>query len=142
MEISNWSCMFKIAEKYEKHIIFHPKPFGDKISGSGFHINVTTKSMRKENGCKNIITGIERLRNNVKKDTIIYDNDNKSQLKCKSHESLCKNFSYSIGGPDCYIRIGYNPDYKQCGYFEDRQLGAIIDTYIVTSYIAKIICNI
>lgn len=133
--------LIKIAEKYQKHIVYDPKPFGDRISGSGCHTNVSTKSMREANGYQNIITGIERLRDNVEEAMTIYGDDNKSRLTGKCETASWDTFSYSVGGRDGSIRIGYDTHHNQRGYFEDRRPGANIDPYQVTSYIAKTICN-
>ena len=134
--------LIKIAEKYEKHIIYEPKPFGERISGSGCHTNVSTKSMRAENGYQKIIIGIERLRDNTEEAIQIYGNGNKSRLTGNCETASWENFSYSVGGRDCSIRIGYDTHKNQRGYFEDRRPGADMDPYLVTSYIAKTICKL
>lgn len=134
--------LIKIAEKYEKQIDFYPKPFGEKISGSGCHTNVSTKSMREQNGYQNIIIGVERLRDNVDEAMTLYGNGNKSRLTGKCETASWENFSYSVGGRDGSIRIGYETHRNQRGYFEDRRPGANMDPYKVTSYIAKTICDI
>lgn len=134
--------LIKIAEKYGKNIVYKPKPFGNKISGNGCHTNVSTKTMRGENGYQNIIIGIERLRDTVDEAIAIYGNDNKSRLTGKCETASWKDFSYSVGGRDCSIRIGYETHKNQCGYFEDRRPGGDMDPYLITSYIAKTICQI
>ena len=78
----------------------------------------------------------------MKKKLEIYGNDNKSRLTGKCETASWENFSYSVGGRDGSIRIGYETHRNQKGYFEDRRPGANMDPYQVTSYIAKSICNI
>ena len=72
----------------------------------------------------------------------IYGQDNKSRLSGKCETASWEDFSYSVGGRDCSIRIGYDTHKNQCGYFEDRRPGANMDPYLVTSYIARTICKI
>ena len=138
--IANFLLM-KIAEKYEKHIIYTPKPFGEKISGSGCHTNVSTKAMREDGGYEVILQAMEKLKNNCEKAVECYGNQNKERLSGRCETASWDNFSYSVGGRDVSVRIGYETAKNGKGYFEDRRPGANLDPYIVTSYIADTICN-
>ncbi|MBI95545.1 glutamine synthetase [bacterium] len=133
--------LIKIAEKYGMRIIYDPKPFGEKISGSGCHTNVSTKAMREDGGYNVILTAMEKLKETCPRAIEIYGEGNKERLTGRCETASWDNFSFSVGGRDVSVRIGYETHKNQKGYFEDRRPGANLDPYNVTSYIADAICN-
>ena len=133
--------LMKIAEKYGYQINFIPKPFGDKISGSGCHINVSTKTMREENGIDDIYEAIEKLKMVHQESITIYGEDNKERLSGKCETANWNTFSYSVGGRDVSIRIGYDIEREGKGYFEDRRPSSNTDMYQATSHILNVISS-
>lgn len=133
--------LMKISEIYGYLIDFRPKPFGENISGSGCHINVSTKSMREENGIDDIYEAIQKLGKVSNQSIIIYGEDNKDRLSGKCETASWKDFSYSVGGRDVSIRIGYDIEREGKGYFEDRRPSSNSDFYKSTSHILEVISN-
>jgi glutamine synthetase len=129
--------LMKIAEIYDCKIDFNSKPFGPTISGSGCHINISTKNMREENGFDHIIDGINKLEKVADRSIEIYGEDNKSRLSGACETASWRDFSYSIGGRDTSIRIGYETAKNKKGYFEDRRPGGNTDFYASTSHILE-----
>ena len=76
----------KVAEIYGYQIEFRPKPFGEKISGSGCHINVSTKIMREGNGIDEIYEAIQKLGKVHNESIEVYGEENKERLsgKCET----------------------------------------------------------
>lgn len=138
--IANFLLM-KIAEKYEKHIVYLPKPFGEKISGSGCHTNVSTKAMREDGGYDVILKAMDKLKETCEEAVNSYGEKNKERLSGKCETASWDKFSYSVGGRDVSVRIGYETAKNGKGYFEDRRPGANLEPYMVTSYITKTICE-
>lgn len=75
--------MIKVAEIYGYQIEFRPKPFGEKISGSGYHINVSTKIMREGNGIDEIYEAIQKLGKVHNESIEVYGEENKERLSGK-----------------------------------------------------------
>jgi len=133
--------LMKIAEMYGCLIDFRPKPFGENISGSGCHINISTKSMREENGIDDIYEAIEKLGNVAEQSIQIYGEENKERLSGRCETASWEKFSYSVGGRDVSIRIGYDIEREGKGYFEDRRPSSNSDFYKATSHILEVISN-
>ena len=127
--------LMKIAEKYGYQINISPKPFGDKISGSGCHINVSTELMRQENGIQYIYEAIEKLEKVHTQTIELYGEENKKRLCGACETAHWSNFSYSVGGRDGSIRIGYDIEREEKGYFEDRRPSSNTDMYRATSHL-------
>jgi len=130
-----WIARFilqKVASLYNLHIVYHPKPIqNDYCNGSGCHTNFSTKDTRKENGYNTILEYISRLEKKHSLHIEKYGIDNKLRLTGKNETSSISAFSYSIGGRDCSIRIGFDTFNNNCGYFEDRRPASNMDPYIV-----------
>lgn len=131
--------LMKIAEKYGFQIDFRPKPFGKSISGSGCHINISTVCMREENGLVNIYRAIDKLEKVHDKTIKLYGEENKERLSGSCETAHWSKFSYSVGGRDGSIRIGYQVEKEGKGYFEDRRPSSNTDMYKATSHLLKTI---
>lgn len=126
--------LLKIAEMYGYQINFKPKPFSN-INGSGCHINVSTKSMRDENGLEYIREALSKL-SKVSSETIqIYGEENKERLNGSCETAQWEKFSVSFGGRNASIRINNETTKQRKGYFEDRRPGSNTDLYRATSHI-------
>lgn len=135
-----WVARFilqKLGEKYGVKINFHPKPIQDNCNGSGCHTNFSTKETRQTNGYDNILQYIDKLKDNHKKHIEMYGVDNNMRLTGKNETSSIDKFSWSIGGRDCSIRIGYETFNDKKGYFEDRRPASNMNPYIVCPLILQ-----
>ena len=82
-----------------------------------------------------------KLKNNCEKAVECYGNNNKERLSGRCETASWDNFSYSVGGRDVSVRIGYETAKNGKGYFEDRRPGGNLEPYLVTSYITQTICE-
>jgi glutamine synthetase len=130
----------KIAIKYNVKISYNPK-LHPKLSGSGCHVNFSTKNMRNENGLEVIFAAITMLEKSHKIDIKKYGKNNHLRLTGKCETANIDTFSSGIGSRDTSIRIGFDTYNNKKGYFEDRRPAANIDPYLVTSNIFKTCCN-
>lgn len=118
----------RIAEQYDYKISYHPKLFGN-ISGSGCHINFSTKVTREEGGIEHILKYINYLKNNHLQTLETYGAENKNRLSGKFETASWSEFNWGIGTRNTSIRVPYQTAKEQKGYFEDRRPGANIDPY-------------
>ena len=124
----------KIAIKYNVKISYNPKPH-PKLSGSGCHVNFSTKNMRIENGLDVIYETIKKLEINHEMDIKKYGKNNHLRLTGECETANINTFSSGVGSRDTSIRIGFDTFNNKMGYFEDRRPAANIDPYLVTSTI-------
>ena len=129
----------RIAEKYEHKIIYHPKPFKEE-SGSGCHVNFSTKDTREENGLTTIYNYIEKLEKKHVEHKLFFGSNNEKRLTGKYETADHNTFTWGIGTRNTSIRIGNQTFHEKMGYFEDRRPGANIEPYIVTSQMFKTCC--
>jgi glutamine synthetase len=127
--------LIRIAETYDIHVSFDPKPFKNE-NGSGCHINFSTHNMRNnENGIDIIQTAIEKLSTSHTKHIALYGLGIEQRLIGTHETSSIDKFSYGIGDRTASIRIPITTNIEGKGYFEDRRPCANINPYIVTSAI-------
>ena len=127
----------KIAALYDVKISYEPK-IDLNMSGSGCHVNFSTKTTREENGLDEIITAIEKLKLTHEEDIKIYGVNNHLRLTGECETANINTFSSGIGSRNTSIRIGFDTFNNKKGYFEDRRPAANIDPYLVTGNIFKI----
>lgn len=125
----------RVAEKRELSISFHPKPLGEEWSGSGCHINFSTKDMRQENGIEYIHKCIANLQASHENDVNHYGKDNYLRLTGRNETSSIETFSWGVGDRSVSVRIPFQVFEERKGYLEDRRPASNCDPYISTSLI-------
>lgn len=90
--------MQRVSENFHVDVSFLPKPIPGNWSGSGGHINFSTKAMRSENGMVHIKAGIGLLAHRREFHIRYYGLGNKQRLT-GHHETACIN-TFSVGVAD------------------------------------------
>jgi glutamine synthetase len=125
----------KIGEEFNYRINFKNKPYRD-FSGSGCHINFSTKQMRNENGIEYINKMLDKLKqSNPLEHRNYYGKNNYLRLTGKNETSKYCEFTFGIGCRSSSIRIPNEVIKYNCGYLEDRRPGANIDPYKACLYL-------
>jgi glutamine synthetase len=130
----------RIAEKYDAHITYLPKPIYN-ANGSGCHINFSTNEMRSENGYEKIVACMDKLAAKHTEHIAVYGKNNNLRLTGKHETSAINKFTWGIGTRNTSVRIPNATVKNGCGYFEDRRPAANIDPYLATAIIAKTCCT-
>ncbi|KAL0478581.1 glutamine synthetase [Acrasis kona] len=129
--------MERLGEEHGIIINYDPKPVeGKEWSASGLHVNFSTHDMREEDGYKNIINGIERLKIHHSTHLQLFGEGNEKRL---SGEALEK-FTYGVADRSASIRITQDVFDAKKGYFEDRRPASNADPFVVTSALVKAVC--
>lgn len=129
----------RIAQKHNYRIEYNPKPYPKK-SGSGCHVNFSTKETRDENGLDIIYKFIEKLESKHDEHKMNFGKNNKYRLTGEYETANHDYFTCGIGTRNTSVRIGNQTYNEKMGYFEDRRPGANIDPYVVTSQMFKTCC--
>lgn len=128
----------KISEKYDKYIVFDPKPLPD-YNGSGCHTNVSIQKMREEGGLDVIYKAIEKLEKNHKELIKFCGEDNRKRLIGKHETSSYDKFTWGIADRTASVRIPTETAMNERGYLEYRVPASNMDPYLVTSKILETI---
>jgi glutamine synthetase len=123
--------LIKLANKYKKKVVFHPKPLVKDNNGSGCHINISNYLTRDINeGYNNIIKIIKRMSEDHKNFVKEYTGKNNQLRLIGNNEAPSMyNFIYGVGDRKASVRIPIETKVQGYGYFEDRRPGASIDYY-------------
>ncbi len=118
-----------------RYISFHPKPYGSNFSGSGAHVNFSTKNMR--NDIKYIYDAIDKLRTHHAEFVQHSGVDNLQRLNGAFETSNPDVFSYGLLDRTSSVRIPIHVLKDGRGYCESRIFGANIDGYLVVYLMCK-----
>ena len=88
--------MQRVSENFHVHVSFIPKPIPGDWSGSGGHINFSTKEMRENNGIVAIKKGIEALSLKHEYHVRYYGLGNNLRLTGQHETASIKTFSAGV----------------------------------------------
>ncbi|MEM0353987.1 MAG: glutamine synthetase [Thermoplasmata archaeon] len=129
----------KIAEKYDKYIVYHPKPLKGIWNGSGCRCNFSTKAMRDTNGLNVIYNIIKKLEKRHLEHMEVYGEYNDERLTGSYETVRYDTFTYGVANGKVSIRIPIDTVRNGRGYIEDRRPAANCDPYLVTAKILETI---
>lgn len=132
--------MIRVTEDFKVNVDFRPKPIPGDWSGSGGHVNYSTKKMREKGGYTEIIKAIEKLGGKHLEHIAVYGEGNEKRLTGRNETSPIDKFSYGVANRGASIRIPRQVQLDGCGYLEDRRPAANLDPYVVAPQIFQTTC--
>ena len=133
----------RLSENYNYYIILDPKPFkGNEWNGSGLHINLSSKQMRKDmkNKKKLAMEACEKLGKNIEKHIKVYGINNEHRLTGANETCSISEYRYGIGDRTASVRIPSSiNDNTTPGYIEDRRPASNTDPYEAINVIVETI---
>lgn len=128
--------LLRIAEIHNYSVNFESKPCSDS-SGSGCHVNFSTKTTRAPGGYQHIIDSIDSLQKTHDAYMKLTGIDNHLRMTGTHETSDYLIFSWGLSDRSASVRIPRETATNGCGYFEDRRPGANADPYLVTSHLMR-----
>jgi glutamine synthetase len=123
----------KIAAQYQYQVCYDPKPYEER-SGSGCHINFSTKETRSEGGFDALM---EKFAATHREHIDVYGKGNERRLTGECETAPIDKFSYGIGTRNTSMRISNKCKRDGFGYIEDRRPAANVDPYLAMTRIAE-----
>ena len=123
----------KIAAQYQYQVCYDPKPY-EELSGSGCHINFSTKETRSEGGFDALM---EKFAATHREHIDVYGKGNERRLTGECETAPIDQFSYGIGTRNTSMRISNKCKRDGFGYIEDRRPAANVDPYLAMTRIAE-----
>jgi len=129
--------LYRVCESHCLIPVFEPKLVED-WSGSGCHVNISTKALREPN-CDRLAlikNYMELMSASHTKDIECYGENNRARLTGKPESSSFEKFTWGIGSRSLSVRIPFSTEKNITTYFEDRRPAANLDPYLVCAKIA------
>lgn len=132
----------RITEDGNTYVSLHPKPYLGNWSGSGGHINFSTKAMRADGGLTYIEDAMQLLSQNHHECLRVYGQHNELRLTGEFVTESMDKFTWGIGDRRVSVRIPKQVAQDKKGYFEDRRPASNVDPYRAFNILLNIVAQL